>query len=206
MYTACKPSVTTLTGWSVGALRLQQQSWHSGDISASLSLSLSSVTLATYFLHGNSISCCAHRRKKKEKKKKEGTLRDLNVSRTDLSSEIWTWRLEGIELRCSACLTVKLAVWWSNGGVRHNSHWQTFTLTEDEVGDVSMYESVQVCVCRIVHSPCVCVLHYYNLMFTPLAVCHRTYLDPTMCDCVFLDKQSTGKKKSLARSVIINIK
>lgn len=33
------------------------------------SLSLSSVTLVTYFLHGNSISCCAHREKERRKKK-----------------------------------------------------------------------------------------------------------------------------------------
>lgn len=32
------------------------------------SLSLSSVTLVTYFLHGNSISCCAHREKERRKK------------------------------------------------------------------------------------------------------------------------------------------
>lgn len=49
----------------------------------------------------------------------------------------WGW--EESELCCSACLTIKLAVWWSNGGVKHNSHWQPLTITEDVVGDITMW-------------------------------------------------------------------
>lgn len=92
----CKAAALMLAGVGCCALRLQQQqqqSWYSGATSQpfshspclslsharthTCSLSLSSVTLVTYFLHGNSISCCAHR--EKERRKKNATWSDWNV-------------------------------------------------------------------------------------------------------------------------------
>lgn len=95
------------------------------------SLSLSSVTLVTYFLHGNSISCCAHR--KKERRKKNATWSDWNVCvcvcvTVDLSWEIWPTVQMRLSYYCSACLTTKLTVWLSSGPVKHNSRWQAFII------------------------------------------------------------------------------
>jgi len=74
-------------------------------------LTLSSVTLATYFLHGNSISCCAKRRKKEKK----NTSRDLNTSKPDL-----THRVDGKEscfLFFFTVLLVLAANWPCEGAI-----------------------------------------------------------------------------------------
>lgn len=62
----CKEQLANTAGVERSAPRLQrQQPWYSGDIAAlARSRSLSSVTVATYFLHGNSISRCVQRREK----------------------------------------------------------------------------------------------------------------------------------------------
>lgn len=146
-------------------------------VALSRSLSLSSVTLATYFLHGNSISCCAHCRKKTrhferfERVQKRLKFRDLN------------WGSEESELCCSACLTIKLAVWWSNGGVKHNSHWQPLTITEDVVGDITMWVCTRLCLQdgpRALRG--IKYMYLALLWFHVNTVCLRIYLDPTMCD------------------------
>lgn len=94
------------------------------------SLSLSSVTLVTYFLHGNSISCCAHREKERRKKKRHlKWLKRVCVCVTvDLSWEIWPTVQMRLSYYCSACLTTKLTVWSSSGPVKHNSRWQAFII------------------------------------------------------------------------------
>lgn len=146
----CKAAALMLAGVGCCALRLQQQqqqSWYSGATSQPVShspslslsharthtcsLSLSSVTLVTYFLHGNSISCCAHR--KKERRKKNATWSDWNVCvcvcvTVDLSWEIWPTVQMRLSYYCSACLTTKLTVWLSSGPVKHNSRWQAFII------------------------------------------------------------------------------
>lgn len=84
LYMGWKSAVAMLTGWRSDVLYVCSGSPGIQGLSQPLSLTLSSVTLATYFLHGNSISCCARRRKK-------GTLRDLNVPRTDWSYRTTDW-------------------------------------------------------------------------------------------------------------------
>lgn len=88
---ACvKSSLQTLPGWSA-ALYVCSGSPGIQGISQPRSHSLSSVTLATYFLHGNSISRFAHQRK--------GEV--LYVSRLKFKDLI-----SRLSLHCSARLTV----------------------------------------------------------------------------------------------------
>ncbi len=103
---------------------LRWQSWYSRGISASLSLSLTHTHTHSLspLLPWQHIFCMEIASLAVPRVEKKALQEIFNVSRADLSSEIWPADWMEVSNAAVHVLPAKSAVRLSNGGVKHNGH------------------------------------------------------------------------------------